>query len=190
MRNRGVMLATGGYLGHMWEIYAMWSSIGLFFAEVLRWHGRTELLAPLIAFGAIGIGSMGCVAGGLLADRIGRSRVTIIAMAVSGACALLIGILAEFSLLLGVGIALLWGVAVVADSAQFSACVTELSPGDYVGTAVTLQTALGFLLTMATIVLVPHWADAWGWQWAYMPLAIGPALGILAMRRLWIERRI
>lgn len=190
VRNRGVMLATGGYLGHMWEIYAMWSSIGLFFGEVLRWHGHGETRAPLIAFAAIGIGSLGCVLGGVWADRIGRSRVTIVAMAVSGGCALLIGFVSRYSLLLGVSVALLWGVAVVADSAQFSACVTELSPRDYVGTAVTLQTALGFLLTMVTIVLVPRWAAAWGWEWAYVPLAIGPALGIVAMRRLWAERRI
>lgn len=190
VRNRGVMLATGGYLGHMWEIYAMWSSVGVFFAEVLRWHGRGEGMASLIAFGAIGIGSLGCVLGGVWADRIGRSRVTIVAMVVSGACALLIGVVARYSLSLGIALALLWGVAIVADSAQFSACVTELSPGDYVGTAVTLQTALGFLLTMVTILLVPRWAAAWGWQWAYVPLAIGPALGIIAMRRLWAERRI
>lgn len=190
VRDRGVMLATGGYLGHMWELYAMWSSVGLFLAEVLRWHGRAEALAPLIAFGAIGSGAVGCVIGGLYADRVGRSRVTIVAMAMSGSCALLIGVLARYSLVLAVVIALLWGVSIVADSPQFSACVTELSPRDYVGTAVTLQTALGFLLTMITIVLVPRWAAVWGWEWAYVPLAVGPALGIVAMRRLRIERGI
>lgn len=185
-RNRGVMLATGGYLGHMWELYAMWSSIGVFFVETLRWHGRPDTAAPLIAFAVIGVGAAGCALAGVWADRIGRARVTIIAMAVSGACALAVGPVARASLGLAVGLALVWGVAIVADSAQFSACVTELSPKEYVGTAVTMQTALGFLLTMLTIVLVPRWAALWGWHWAYAPLAIGPALGILAMRRLRI----
>jgi MFS family permease len=186
MGNRGVMLATGGYLGHMWELYAMWTSIGIFFTEILRRHGGSESAAPLLAFGTIGIGAIGSALGGVWADRIGRARVTIIAMAASGICALAIGAVARVSLALTVAVALTWGVAIVADSAQFSACVTELSPREYVGTAVTLQTALGFLLTMLTIVLVPRWATLWGWEWAYAPLAIGPALGILAMRRLRI----
>ena len=124
------------------------------------------------------------VAGGLLADRIGRSRVTIIAMAISGACALLIGILAEFSLLLAVGIALLWGIAVVADSAQFSALVSEHAPRDHVGTALTLQTSLGFLLTLITIEGMPRLAGAVGWRWAALLLVPGPLLGIAAMQQL------
>jgi MFS family permease len=186
VRNRGVMLATGGYLGHMWELYAMWSSIGIFFTEILRWHGRSDSAAPLIAFAVIGIGAVGCAWAGMWADRIGRARVTIIAMAISATCALAIGPVSRASLALTVGLALVWGIAIVADSAQFSACVTELSPREYVGTAVTMQTALGFLLTMLTIVLVPRWAALWGWHWAYAPLAIGPGLGILAMRRLRI----
>jgi hypothetical protein len=89
-----------------------------------------------------------------------------------------------------VAVTFVWGIAIIADSAQFSACVTVLAPLGYVGTAVTTQTALGFLLTMLTIRLVPGWAATWGWQAAYAPLAIGPALGILAMWRLWVVRRI
>jgi MFS family permease len=135
-------------------------------------------------------GAIGCVVAGVWADRLGKSRVTIIAMAISGTCALIIGPVGFSSFFWALIIAFIWGVAIVADSAQFSACVTTLAPQGYVGTAVTAQTAVGFLLTMLTIGLVPGWAEKWGWGWAYAPLAIGPALGILAMRRLWSERRI
>jgi MFS family permease len=188
LRNRGVVLAT---LGHMWELYAMWSTIGVFLAEAVRVHGQSPRLAPLFAFVVIGVaGALGCVAAGVWADRIGKARVAMIAMAVSGSCALLIGAVYTRSFPLVLAVAFVWGVAIVADSAQFSACVTQLAPQEYVGTAVTAQTASGFLLTMVTIRLVPGWADAWGWTWAYAPLAVGPALGIAAMWRLWSAHRV
>jgi MFS family permease len=191
LHNRGVLLATGGYLGHMWELYAMWSTLGLFMADVVRRHGIRPSTAPLLTFIIIGVGgAIGCLGAGMWADRIGKSRVTIVAMAVSASCALTVGALAMVSFIGAVIVAIIWGIAVVADSAQFSACITMLAPREYVGTAVTAQTALGFLLTMLTIRLVPWWEAAWGWQWAYAPLAIGPAFGIAAMWRLWIERRI
>ena len=181
---RDVRLATGGYLGHMWELFAMWSTIGLFLADAGRRHGVTPLWAPLNAFLVIALGAVGCVVAGIRADEIGRARVTIIAMAISGACALAVGPLSAVSYGLTIAVAILWGVSVVADSAQFSACVAELAPREYVGTALTVQTASGFLLTMLTIHLVPAWAGRWGWEVAYMPLAIGPLLGIVAMRQL------
>jgi MFS family permease len=184
VRDRGVMLATGGYLGHMWELYAMWSSIGLFWAWAGTRHGLGAASAAILAFVTIGVGMVGCVVAGVVADRVGRPTVTIAAMAVSATCALLIGPAASISITLLAVIAIVWGISIVADSAQFSACVTELAPADYVGTAVTLQTSAGFLLTMATIRLVPLWAERWGWELAYMPLAIGPVLGIIAMWRL------
>ncbi len=191
LRDRGVALATGGYLGHMWELYAMWSTLGVFLAEMVRVHARPPRFAPLLAFAVIGLGgATGSVAAGLCADRVGKSRVAIVAMAVSGICALTVGPLALASFRAGVTVAFIWGVAIVADSAQFSACVAELAPKEYVGTAVTTQTALGFLLTMLTIHLVPEWAASWGWGWAYAPLAIGPALGIMAMRQLWVDTRV
>jgi MFS family permease len=191
VRERGVVLSTCGYLGHMWELYAMWSTLGLFVADTVRRHGYQPRIAPLITFAAIGIGgASGCVGAGLWADRIGKSRVAIVAMAISAMCAVAAGSLAQVSFAGGVILVMIWGVAVVADSAQFSACITVLSPRGYVGTAVTAQTALGFLLTMCTIQLVPAWEVAWGWQWAYAPLAIGPAIGTIAMWRLWIKRRV
>ena len=180
LRNREVRLATSGYLGHMWELYAMWSWIAAFLAAGAGLGARS---ADLAGFAAIAVGGAGCVLGGVLADRFGRERLTIWAMATSGTCAAVIG-LSTGSTPLVIAVALVWGFAVVADSAQFSALVTELAPSHAVGTALTLQTSLGFLLTMASIQLVPRLVDAVGWRWAFVALAIGPALGIAAMRRL------
>ena len=182
--NRGVVLATGGYLGHMWELYAMWSSIGLFWGAYGPGRGLSPVASTLCAFATVGAGVIGCLWAGSAADRVGRSTVTIVALAVSGACALVIGpatLVAPTIVVLA--IALAWGAAIVADSAQFSALVTEFSDRAYVGTALTVQTALGFLLTMVTIRLVPDWSARWGWERAYMPLAIGPILGIACMWR-------
>jgi sugar phosphate permease len=184
LQDRGVMLATGGYLGHMWELYAMWSSIGGFWVYVAARHSISSAAAGALAFVTIAAGMVGCVVAGMVADRVGRPLVTIVAMVVSGACALGIGMIVTGPLLLVVIIAIVWGVSIVADSAQFSAAVTELAPSRYVGTAITLQTSVGFLLTIVTIRLVPIWVDRWGWEKAYMPLAIGPALGIVSMWRL------
>jgi len=139
---------------------------------------------PFLAFLVIAVGAIGSVVAGIRADQVGRARVAMIAMAISGTCAIVIGPLSTWSWGLTVLVAFAWGASVVADSAQFSACVADYSPREYVGTALTVQTASGFLLTMLTIHLVPAWAAQWGWKLAYMPLAIGPALGILSMSRL------
>ena len=184
LRERKVLLATGGYLGHMWELYAMWSTIGLFLGEAGRRHGVVSAWVPFLAFLVIAVGAIGSVVAGVRADQVGSARVAMIAMAISGTCAVVIGPLATWSWGLTVLIAIIWGASVVADSAQFSACVADYSPREYVGTALTVQTASGFLLTMLTIHLVPAWAAQWGWELAYMPLAIGPALGIISMSRL------
>lgn len=189
LRDRGVALATTGYLGHMWELYAMWSSIGAFWGVVAVRHGIAPSTAASLAFATIAAGAVGCVAAGAVADRVGRPMVTIAAMAVSGTCALIIGPSMSVSALAVAAVSIVWGVSIVADSAQFSASVTELAPNQYVGTAITLQTCLGFLLTIVTIRAVPVWAESWGWERAYMPLAVGPALGIVAMWRLWRRER-
>ena len=174
--NRGVRLASLGYFGHMWELYAMWAWFVVFAGTI--WDGRTAAFAT---FAVIAAGGVGCLAAGLAGDRYGRAETTAVCMAVSGACAVAIG-LVPASLVLAVG--LVWGVAVVADSAQFSTLVTELADQSYVGTALTLQLAVGFTLTTATIWLVPYAVDAVGWRWAFSLLALGPALGIAAMLRL------
>jgi MFS family permease len=184
LRNRAVVLATAGYLGHMWELYAMWSWVLTFWIVASAGRGLTSMLPALLAFATIAVGSIGCVLGGWIADRVGRTVLTSAAMAISGLCALAIGPLSRGSLWLLTAVSLIWGVSIVADSAQFSACVTELVPPEYSGTALTVQTSLGFLLTIVSIRSVPLWAERWGWKYAFMPLAIGPVLGIMAMWRL------
>jgi sugar phosphate permease len=159
----------------------MWSSMGAFWAYVSATRDVSPSTAPLLAFVTIASGTVGCVLAGLAADRVGRPVVTIVAMAISGTCALTIGFLTSAPLFVVASVAVVWGVSIVADSAQFSAAVTEYAPSQYVGTAITLQTCLGFLLTIATIRLVPIWVEEWGWELAYVPLAMGPAAGIVAM---------
>jgi MFS family permease len=184
VRDHGVVLTTAGYLGHMWELYAMWSWIAVFWAAVATRHMLPRETASVMAFFTVAAGAVGCLIAGLLADRFGRTIVTIVAMVVSGCCALTVGFLLDASPYVLGAVTLLWGVSIVADSAQFSACVTELAPPTYIGTALTVQTCLGFLLTVVSIRAVPAWAAHWGWGYAFAPLAIGPALGIVAMWRL------
>jgi MFS family permease len=184
IRDRGVMLATAGYLGHMWELYAMWSSIGAFWAYVVAHRSTSPDVAAILSFITIASGALGCVVAGVAADRIGRPIVTIVAMAVSASCAIAIGLMTAAPLVVLVLVAIVWGTSIVADSAQFSAAVTELAPSQYVGTAITLQTCTGFLLTIVTIRLVPVWVRWWSWDLAYAPLAVGPIVGIAAMWQL------
>jgi len=165
-------------LGYQERQASAW--IAAFLAAGAGLRGRA---ADVWGFFAIAAGGIGCVAGGKLADRFGRERFTIWSMTISGACAAIVGIVAPAPQV-AVAVAIVWGLAVVADSAQFSALVTELAPPHAVGTALTLQTSLGFLLTMVSIQLVPQLAGALGWRWAFVVLAGGPALGILAMDRL------
>jgi MFS family permease len=181
-RNMGLRLANLGYLGHMWELYAMWAWIGLFLSGVL---GSAPGQAGPWVFGVLAGGAAGCVLAGVVADRWDRAAVAALCMLVSGACALPIGpAWALAGPVLALAIALVWGFAVVADPAQVSACIVSLSPPDYVGTMLTVQTCLGFLLTVLTIGIVPA-AVAWlGWEWAFAVLAPGPLLGAWAMWRL------
>jgi MFS family permease len=183
--NRGVRLATLGYVGHMWELFAMSAWFVVFFADALIAHGLS--VGSLAAFATYGVflsGGLGCWVGGLMADRWGRTRTTIIMMAFSGACAILIGLFFGSSPWLILAIGLVWGFSIVADSAQFSTMVTELADQAYVGTALTLQLAAGFTITVATIWLIPILETILGWRWAFAFLAPGPVLGILAMLRL------
>ncbi len=182
--NEGVRLSTYGYLGHMWELYAMWTWAAAFLAASAAASGNQVGWVPTATFFVIGIGGLGSWLAGRLADRIGRTKIAGGSMAISGACALSTPLLFGVAPPLVVGVFLVWGITVVADSAQFSTMVTETADSDVRGTALTLQTALGFLLTLVTIRGVPIIADALGWRWAFPILAIGPAVGVIAMIRL------
>jgi MFS family permease len=182
--NRGVRLANFGYFGHMWELYAMWAWAPVMIRASLAASGDSPVLAEIASFVVIGSGAAGCVAAGLLADRIGRAEIASAAMVISGACCIVTGFFfggSAWALLL---IAAIWGASVVADSAQFSACVTELGDARYMGTALTLQTCIGFLITTVSIGIMPRAVEILGWRFAFSILAIGPLLGIVAMMRL------
>lgn len=182
-------LATGGYLGHMAELYAFWTWIPTFLLASATARAGVATLPPspavtALSFAVIAVGGAGCVWGGLAADRMGRERLVILAMLVSGTCALGIGFAFGASWWILAPVALTWGVFVIADSAQFSVLVTESVPPHAVGTALTVQTSVGFLLTTLTIQLVPPVAALLGWRWAFPMLAVGPALGIASIRAL------
>jgi len=181
--DRASRLANFGYLGHMWELYAVWAWGPIFLIASYERAGWGLGAARLAGFAMVGIGAIGCVVAGRLADRVGRTTITIWSMVLSGACCLVAGhLIANPGLL--TALCLVWGFAVVADSAQFSAAVSELANPQLVGTALTMQTCMGFLLTLGTIRLVPLIRDAAGWDWALSALALGPLFGILSMWRL------
>jgi MFS family permease len=187
-RERALRLTTLGYLGHMWELYALWSWLAAFYiasrsASTGASPGVTETGA--VAFSAIGVaGFAGAVAAGQVADRIGRTATTSGAMLLSGACCLASPILFGARAWLLIGLLLVWGATVIADSAQFSAAVTELAEPRYAGTVLALPLAFGFTLTIVSIRLVPVVTDHAGWRFALLPLAAGPLLGTVAMLRL------
>lgn len=174
--------ATGGYLGHMWELYAYWAWLPGYLAASFAARGIPTARVGVLAFCCVAVGIVGCLWGGWAADRIGRVPVVRMALRASGVCALLSAVVFGGPPTLVVGTCLVWGVAVIADSAQFSALVTEVSPAHAVGTALTLQTAFGFLLTIGSIQLVPVVAGHFGWRFGYVILALGPVAALAAMR--------
>jgi len=183
-RNRGVRLANFGYFGHMWELYAMWTWAPVMIRASFAVSGSSPVLAEAGSFLVLGAGAAGCVAAGFLADRMGRTLVASTALVISGTCCLVVGFLFGGAPAVLLAVMAVWGASVVADSAQFSACVTELGDPRYLGTALTLQVCLGFLLTTFSIRMMPPLVKAVSWRWAFAFLAPGPVFGVLSMLRL------
>jgi MFS family permease len=186
--DRAQRLVCFGYFGHMWELYAMWTWVPAYAAASFAASGDRDpsrTAVELAAFAAVGVaGLAGCVLGGVAADARGRAAVTIASMGVSGACCVAAAAVYGVAPAIVVVLMLVWGMAVIADSAQFSTALTEVADPGYVGTAVTAQTAIGFAITVVSIRLLPTVRDAVGWRYAFLFLAVGPALGIVAMARV------
>jgi MFS family permease len=182
LRNRPLLLANLGYFGHMWELYAMW---GWFLAYVRAASPQLGLTggrnASLVTFGVIASGIVGAVLGGVLADRTSRTFAAGLMMTLSGLCAVTIGFVFDGPVWVFLAVAILWGITVIGDSAQFSAMATELSDSSYVGTSLALQLGLGFALTLISIRMTPVIAAHIGWRWSFLPLAAGPVVGVIAM---------
>jgi MFS family permease len=180
---RATRLANFGYLGHMWELYAVWTWVPIYLIVQFQAAEASVSAARMAGFGVVGMGLVGSVLAGVLADRLGRTTIAIWSLVISGLCCLVVTQFAANPAALTV-LCLIWGLAVVADSAQFSAAVSELSEPELVGTALTMQTCLGFLLTLLSIWLVPILVERGGWAMAFYALALGPVFGIVSMWRL------
>jgi MFS family permease len=179
-REPSFRLVALGYFGHMWELYALWSLV-LFFVAGRGWSASDS---ALVAFATVAAGAVGCVGGGWLSRRIGERRVALGALVASAACCALSGLAYALPAPLLVGFLVLWGSVAVADSPQFSALAARYCPPEYTATALTVQNGVGFAVTVASLQLLPLLATRLGWRWVFTVLAIGPALGGLAMARL------
>lgn len=183
---RDARLISLGYFGHMWELYALWTWLSVYIAAGRAQRG--DAITPsigFITFVAVGVaGAIGSLLGGWASDRFGRPRVAIAALAVSGSCCVASPVFFVAPPGVLVAFAVVWGAAVIADSGTFSTALSETTDPRFIGTALTAQTAIGFLLTVVTIQLVPLGAELIGWRYAFLLLAPGPVIGVVALSAL------
>jgi len=184
--DRRIRLAVIGYIGHMWELYAFWAWVAVFATGSYTLAGTADAggLGKLTAFAAIALGGLACVPAGWAADRIGRARVAQFCLIASGGAALASAALYGGPAWLMMGVLIVWGIAIIPDSALYSTLVADAAPPERAGSLLTLQNALGFLLTAMTVQIAPALAAMIGWAWVLAIMSLGPAVGIRAMRLL------
>lgn len=183
LRLKKVLLTNIGYIGHMWELYAMWAWIATLFASLpgIATHGSPHRTASLLAFVCIAVGSLGCLLGGFISDRFGRARAAFLALVCSGLCCVFLALGRTLPLYIVVSVCAFWGLTVIADSAQFSALITDHAPREAVGSSLSFQLAIGYLVTIGSIWLVPWVVTNYSWSVALALLALGPLVGATAM---------
>jgi MFS family permease len=184
--DRRIRLAVIGYIGHMWELYAFWAWVAVFATGSYALAGEADAsgLGKLTAFAAIALGGLACVPAGWYADRMGRAKVAMACLIASGGAAVASALLYGGPTWPMMAVLIIWGIAIIPDSALYSTLVADAAPPERAGSLLTLQTALGFLLTAMTVQVAPALAAQIGWAWVLAIMSLGPASGIRAMQLL------